>query len=105
VKINESKECSAPRPRKVEPVFSSEGIAMAVAIQVRTTILSGHRIDIAVPELPEGRTATVFIVLDEDGLPKRPLHEVLGDYPGGQLFHSAEEVDAYLRQERDSWDK
>lgn len=77
---------------------------MSLALQVKTKILPGHRIEIRIPELPEGRSATVFIVLDEEEGPKRPLREVLGNYPGGTLFRSAEEVDAYLRAERDSWD-
>ncbi len=78
---------------------------MPVTVRIKTKILPGRRIEIQSPELPEGRSATVFVVLDEEEMPKRPLREVLGDYPGGQLFKSAEEVDAYLRTERDSWDK
>ena len=77
---------------------------MPLAIHVRTKVLPGNRIEIAAPELPEGRAATVFVVLDEAEGAKRPLGEVLGDYPGGQLFGSAEQVDAYLREERASWD-
>jgi hypothetical protein len=77
---------------------------MSPALQVKTKVLPGHRIEIQTPELPEGRSATVFIVLDEEEGTKRPLREVLGDYPGGTLFQSAEQVDAYLRAERDSWD-
>jgi hypothetical protein len=76
---------------------------MQTAIQIRTTVLPGHRIEVAAPELPEGRTATVFVVLDEAPA-KRPLSEVLGDYKGGEAFRSAEEVDAYLKAERESWE-
>ena len=32
------------------------------AIQFRTTILPGHRIEVSAPELPEGRSATVLIL-------------------------------------------
>lgn len=76
-----------------------------MTLQVQTTILPGHRIEIQAPELPVGARATVLILLEDQQPPKRRLHEVLGDYPGGRLFQSAEEVDAYLREERDSWDK
>jgi len=75
---------------------------MSQTIQ-RTTVLPGHRIEICVPELPEGRSATVVVTLDDD-IPQRPFWSVVGDYPGGQLFGSAEEVDAYLAAERNSWD-
>jgi hypothetical protein len=78
---------------------------MPNTVQVKTRILPGHRIEIQAAELPEGRTATVFVVVDAEESPKRPLYEVDGNYPGGQLFRSAAEVDAYLRAERDSWDR
>jgi hypothetical protein len=77
---------------------------MRTAIQLRTTILPGHRVEVSAPELPEGVGATVVILLDDPATPKRRLSEVLGGYAGGALFRSAEEVEAYLRAERDSWD-
>jgi hypothetical protein len=77
---------------------------MSLAVHVRTRVLAGHRIEVSVPELPEGRTASVFIVLEEAEAVRRPLWEVLAGYPGGQVFQSAEQVDAYLKAERDSWE-
>jgi hypothetical protein len=74
-------------------------------MQITTTVLPGHRIEIEAPELPVGAKATVLILWEEQPPRKRPLHEVLADYPGGQLFKSAEEVEAYLREERDSWER
>ncbi len=78
---------------------------MLHTIEVETTVLPGHRIEICAPELPEGRSATVRITLGDEGAPKRPFREVLGSYSGGELFRTAEEVDAYVRSERDSWDR
>jgi hypothetical protein len=78
---------------------------MLRALEAETTVLHGHRIEIFDPELPEGRPARVLIVLEEEQLTKRPFRQVLGDYAGGQLFRSAEEVEAYVRTERDSWDR
>ena len=77
---------------------------MSLTLQVQTTILPGHRIEIQAPELPEGRSATVLVLVEEEGQPKRRLSEVLAGYAGGQLFRSAAEVDAYLRAEREAWD-
>jgi len=77
---------------------------MDIALQLQTTILPGHRIEIQAPELPEGRTATVLVFVDEAPPAKRRLSDILADYSGGQLFRSAEEVDEYLRAERGSWD-
>lgn len=78
---------------------------MTQTLQIETTILPGHRIEIQAPELPEGRSATVFVLVEEKPSSKRRLSEILADYRGGQLFRSAEEVDDYLRAERESWDK
>ncbi|MCC6418957.1 MAG: hypothetical protein IT429_12045 [Gemmataceae bacterium] len=78
---------------------------MSVTLEMKTRILPGHRIEIQAPELPVGREATVVIRVEDAPPAKRPLREVLGEYRGGQLFRSAEEVDAYLRQERESWDR
>jgi hypothetical protein len=85
------------RVRKEEP--------MSQFLQFQTIVLPGHRIEIRTPDLPEGKTVTVSISLDEGDTAKRPFREVLGNYSGGQLFRSAEEVEAYLQAERDSWDK
>ena len=79
---------------------------MNIALQVETRVLPGHRIEVQAPELVEGQAATVVIVLHEaTGKPKRKLSEVLKDYPGGRLFRTADEVDAYIRAERDSWER
>ena len=78
---------------------------ISTAIQFRTTVLPGHRIELSAPELPEGCSATVFVVLAQTAPPKRRLSDILAGYPGGQLFRTGEEVDAYLREEHDSWDR
>lgn len=76
---------------------------MSRTLQITTTILPGSRIEIVSPDLPVGKSATVSITVEDEG--KRPFREVLGDYPGHQLFQSAAEVDAFLNEERDAWDK
>lgn len=76
---------------------------MSTAIQIETTILPGGRIDISSPELVSGQKARVFVIIEEAHTEKRPLAEILSEYVGGRLFKSIEEVDAYIREERDSW--
>jgi hypothetical protein len=79
---------------------------MATAMYIKTTVLPGGKIEVSVPESVAGQQATVFVVLEEEAqAPKRPLSEILRDYPGGQLFKTAAEVDAYIRAERDSWER
>jgi hypothetical protein len=76
----------------------------SIALHIRTKILPGHRIEIAAPDLPEGQSASVFVVLDEKPETTRTLWESLGDYKGGELFRTGEEVDSYLKSERESWE-
>lgn len=79
---------------------------MSVTIHINTMVLPGHRIEVASPELPQGRPAAVTVTVeDEERAPKRTIDEILAGYPGPFSFHTAEEVDAYLRAERDSWDE
>jgi hypothetical protein len=42
----------------------------------------------------------------EDNEPdvQRHVIDILSALPGHQIFHSAEEVDAYVLKERDSWE-
>ncbi|MFO0927621.1 MAG: hypothetical protein U0736_11370 [Gemmataceae bacterium] len=74
------------------------------SLHFQTRILPGHRIELTSPDLPEGSMATVLVVVPDPDSPKRSLADILAGYPGGQLFRTAEEVDAYLRAERDAWD-
>lgn len=78
---------------------------MAIEVRVNTVVLPGGKIEISRPELIPGRQATV-VVLIEDQPPVEPRHviDILATLPGHRLFQNAEEVDAYLRGERDSWE-
>jgi hypothetical protein len=77
---------------------------MTPSFEIQTPVLPGHRIEFEAPELPEGQQVTV-VVLTDAASPKRRLSEILAGYSGGQLFRSANEVDAYLQAERASWDR
>lgn len=71
----------------------------------------GH-IDIAAPELRPGQRVSITIepepaagakAYPPEG--KLPMIDLMEEAPGQQLFKTADEVDEYLRQERDSWDR
>ena len=77
---------------------------MSIALHIKTTILPGSRIEISSPELPQGRPASVFVIVDDDApVPKQKLSEVLSSAVGSPSFRTSDEVDAYLRVERESW--
>lgn len=69
---------------------------------METTVLPGGRIEIVDPRMPDGAPATVLVTLAE-GAPGRSFRENVAGYPGHRLSSSADDVEAYLREERDSW--
>ena len=79
---------------------------MATALHITTTVLPGGKIEISAPELIPGQRASVFVVLEsEESVEKRPVRDVLANLPKHRLFKTAEEVDAYIWEERDSWER
>jgi hypothetical protein len=80
---------------------------MQTTLRVETTVLPGHRLEIAVPELPEGAKVQV-IVLHPDA-PQAGFASAL-DFleslpPGPRAFGTWEEYERHLREERDSWER
>ena len=78
---------------------------MQSALRLQTTVLPGGRIEISSPELLQGRDVEVIILLSSQvaSTKKRSALDILAEAPGHRLFKSAEDVDNYLQQERDSW--
>jgi hypothetical protein len=78
---------------------------MSQTIEIETVVQPDGRIEIRVPGLKPGQRAKVVITTDgEDERTKNPL-DVLASMPGHLQFQTAEEVEAYIREERDSWDR
>jgi hypothetical protein len=79
---------------------------MAIEVRIETVVLPGGKIEISTPELIPGQRATVVVIV-ENGRQHEPAHviDILKSLPGHRLFHTAEEVDTYLHQERDSWER
>ena len=77
---------------------------MQKALLVRTTVLPGGRVEFASPELSPGQTVDVVVLHDsmEKG---RSIMEILNSGPERRLFQTAEEVRAYLEEEKASWDR
>jgi hypothetical protein len=80
--------------------------APGAALHVKTRVLPGERVEIAVPGLPEGELVDVFLVVGrrEDAHPVSAI-DVIKSLQGHRGFQSAEEVDRYLQEERDAWDR
>lgn len=77
---------------------------MPKVLQQKTTVLPGGRVEIVSPELQEGLTVDV-VVLHEPNASDRSVMDILNSGPERRLFQTAEEVRAYLAQEKASWDR
>ena len=77
---------------------------MVRAIKETVTIQPGGLIEIRRTDLPEGASAEVIVMVEEQpAAPPLPLSSFLGKGKG--CFESAAEVDQFIRRERDAWDR
>lgn len=81
---------------------------MSTTVRREAVVGPDGKVEITVPELQPGQHVTVTIQ-PEQTTPEAPeerisMYDLIKDLPGGRLFKTAEAVDEYLRQERDSWD-
>lgn len=71
---------------------------------IRTTILPGGKIEVSSPQLSVGDTVEVIVRPESPAPERRSALDILEELPGGILFKTPEEADAYLQNERDSWE-
>ena len=77
---------------------------MGRLIHQKTTVLPGGRVEIVCPELQAGQTVDV-VMLHESNARDRPVMEILNSGPERRLFQTAEQVRAYLAQEKAAWNR
>lgn len=77
---------------------------MQKALHMKTTVQPGGKVEFASPELEAGQTVDV-VVLHKSGVKGRSIMEILNSGPERRLFQTAEEVRAYLAEEKASWDR
>lgn len=73
-------------------------------IRIQTTVHQDGEIHIKDPSLQSGDDVEVILFLPATQ-DKVSAVEILEQLPGHRLYESADEVDAYLADERDSWDR
>lgn len=79
---------------------------MQTALKAAVMVLPGGRIELKDVELPVGETVDVIVLLRQaSAAPRLTLAEVLAASPGPLAFRSADAVDAYIREEREAWDR
>ena len=95
-----------------------EDTVMQHVIEQQVTVLPGGKIELVCPELQAGDVVDVVVSVEPDpeesserllgvdrSRPRRSVVDILNDGPAERLFKTAEEVDEYIREERDSWDR
>lgn len=79
---------------------------MGAARKINTTVQAGGKIEVCAPDLPLGQAVEVIVRLaDSQPNGRRSIIDILAECPGGLLFKTPEDVDAYIRKERDSWER
>ena len=77
---------------------------MQGALHIRTTVQPGGRVEIVDQNLPVGEDVDV-VVSPALRTARRSAVDILNEAPGGLLFKTAEDVAAYLREEKEAWDR
>ena len=75
---------------------------MQEALHIRVTVQPGGRIEIVDVYLQVGQEVDV-VVSPASPAKQRSAVDALSDAPGHLLFKTAEDVAAYLREEKKSW--
>lgn len=84
---------------------------MSIALRIETVVQPDGKIELSVPQLTPGQHVTVVVEAVETAETKvqtphkRRAADILADAPGHLQFQTAEEVDAYIREERESWER
>lgn len=77
---------------------------MVRELRRQATVLPGGKIEVSDPALPVGRTVEVVVRHDSPG-ESRSILQIINGGPNKRLFNTAEEVKAYLDEEKASWDR
>ena len=75
---------------------------MQKALHIRTKVLPGGKVEFASPELEAGQSVDV-VVTRSFSTERRSAVDILAEAPGGLVFKSAADVEAYLKEEKESW--
>ena len=78
-----------------------------VALHITARVQPGHKIEISVPEVIEGETVEVFLVLPrKPAAPRLSMLEFLDSLPPGpRSAPTWEEIERHFQEERASWDR
>ncbi len=82
---------------------------MQTAFKTTVKVQAGGKVEIIAPQLPADEVVEVIVLFpDVPELPTKPTRrsamDILDESPGHRLFHTVEDVDLYVAEERATWD-
>lgn len=78
---------------------------MQTALKLTGTVQPGGRIEVSSPQLPSGKAVEVIVLFSREAdAARRSIMDILAEAPGQLFFQTAEDVDSYIREERDAWE-
>ena len=89
----------------MEMVERSGEAIMGTVIHTRAVVRSDGSIEIRAPELTPGQEVEITIEAQAEPEEKKHVIDIIKNLPGHLEFQTAEDVDAYIHEERDSWDR
>ena len=80
---------------------------MGTTLQIDTTVQPDGTIQVHAPGLVPGQRVRVAITPAKDDQERTgpAVIDLITTLPGHQIFQSSEEVDAYILEERESWER
>lgn len=84
---------------------------MSIALRIETVVQPDGKIELNVPQLTPGQRVTVIVEAAEiveakaQTPQKRRAADILAEAPGHLQFQTAKDVDEYIREERDAWER
>lgn len=78
---------------------------MQSALHLKTQVLSGGKIEIQSDNLGIGDTVDVFVITEKQATEKLSVLNLIEKIRNNRSsFKTAEEIDQYIQEERESWD-
>jgi hypothetical protein len=75
-------------------------------LRLKATVLAEGKLEIFVPQLSIGEDVEILILLQETPISeRRSALDILAEAPGQRQFKTAEQVETYLREERQAWER
>jgi hypothetical protein len=79
---------------------------MQSALHITTTIQSGNRIELQIPDGGIGDTVEVFVILADKSLPtkQRSILSMIDTIHSQQPSRTSDEIEQQIQEARDGWD-